>query len=214
VIVQNIGSYYLRIVSNATNTLSSVAVIFDPPQGVVNDAPTYDVMNMPPGEYTVYAALGDCDTGTGERLPGAVSPPVSFVILDRATAADDDLDGMPDLWETRFGLDSSKPEDAAQDADSDGLTNYQEMLAGTDPSDPQSNLAINLIRLSEGYLELFFPSAGGRTYRILRNSSPTSLGWTPLGNPVRGGGTGYSGFNVPTDQLRSNDFFRVVLEAE
>jgi len=45
---------------------------------------------------------------------------------------DDDLDGLPDAWELRFGLDPTI-DDALEDPDGDGLDNLGEFLAGTLP---------------------------------------------------------------------------------
>src|SRR5262249_49237911 len=104
--------------------------------------------------------------------------------------------------------------DATEDADGDGMTNYEEMLAGTDPSDPKSNLSIDLVRVSEGWLELFFPSAGGKTYHLERRDALVPSGWSQLGIPHRGARNGIDGFRVPPDQLRSGDMFRVVLETQ
>lgn len=52
---------------------------------------------------------------------------------------DTDGDGMPDVWENKYGLNPKDPTDANLDKDNDGFTNLQEFLAGTDPTDPNSN---------------------------------------------------------------------------
>ena len=47
---------------------------------------------------------------------------------------DSDEDGMPDDWEKRFGLNSSKAADGSRDSDGDGYTNVEEFLNDTDPT--------------------------------------------------------------------------------
>lgn len=47
---------------------------------------------------------------------------------------DSDSDGMPDEWETKFGLDANDASDGAGDKDRDGYTNVEEWLNGTDPT--------------------------------------------------------------------------------
>jgi hypothetical protein len=49
-------------------------------------------------------------------------------------AKDSDSDGMPDAWETRYGLDPNDPSDATSDQDNDGVSALDEFLAGTIPS--------------------------------------------------------------------------------
>jgi hypothetical protein len=48
--------------------------------------------------------------------------------------ADADRDGMPDEWETQFGLSPSDPDDSRGDADEDGYTNIEEYLNSTRPA--------------------------------------------------------------------------------
>ena len=46
---------------------------------------------------------------------------------------DSDLDGMPDEWETKHGLDPNDALDNKADQDGDGYTNIEEFINGTEP---------------------------------------------------------------------------------
>lgn len=61
----------------------------------------------------------------------------TFVAVD-PEIGDSDLDGMPDAYETMFGLDTAS-NDAADDLDTDGLPNAAELRQGTDPSQASSD---------------------------------------------------------------------------
>lgn len=52
---------------------------------------------------------------------------------------DSDNDGMPDLWEKKYGLNPLDPMDADGDLDNDGFTNLEEYVAKTLPNDPKSH---------------------------------------------------------------------------
>lgn len=49
--------------------------------------------------------------------------------------ADADADGMPDAWETKYGLNPNNPSDASVDSDGDGYPNIEEYLNGTNPQE-------------------------------------------------------------------------------
>ena len=61
------------------------------------------------------------------------------VIRIRPTDADDDEDGMPDVWEFTHGLHPLDASDAELDKDEDGLSNLEEFNIGTTPNDSDSD---------------------------------------------------------------------------
>jgi hypothetical protein len=86
-------------------------------------------------------------------------------------ASDRDDDGMPDTWETAFGLNPDNPSDAASDADHDGLTAYAEYRAGTDPNDAQSVFKfIHVQPHQQGGIVVKWSSVEGKTYTLERST--------------------------------------------
>lgn len=61
------------------------------------------------------------------------------VLVKVDPSLDSDGDGLPDAWETQFGLDPANPADAAGDLDFDTLSNLQEFELGTDPTEIDSD---------------------------------------------------------------------------
>lgn len=47
---------------------------------------------------------------------------------------DSDADGMPDAWETKYGLDPQDPDDASGDLNGDGYTHIEDFLYGLEPT--------------------------------------------------------------------------------
>jgi len=63
-----------------------------------------------------------------------------FVVASGSVATtDNDSDGMPNSWETQYGLNPNYSGDASQDLDGDGYTNLEEYQAGTDPTSASSH---------------------------------------------------------------------------
>ena len=68
----------------------------------------------------------------------AAGNPTKVEIKTDPAHADTDGDGMPDEWETRYGLNPSV-NDAGEDLDADGLTNLDEYQRGTKPNDTDTD---------------------------------------------------------------------------
>ena len=81
------------------------------------------------------------------------------------TSTDTDGDGMPDAFETTYGL-STSVADANVDSDGDGMTNAQEFRARTDPSNSASLLRLGAPAFAGSDAIVPLPSVLGVTYRI------------------------------------------------
>lgn len=88
-----------------------------------------------------FSNLQEWNSGTDPMSPdlGRESSSVSGVFAlntaqySHPVTQDTDLDGMPDWWEQKYGLQLTV-KDAALDPDNDGLSNLAEFLAGTHPA--------------------------------------------------------------------------------
>jgi hypothetical protein len=140
-------------------------------------------------------ACGDGDSGTGTNLqhawiaPGAYSlqlivsdgeyaatGAVSVLALD--ASADDNSDGLPDLWQFRmFGSTNAPGARPSDDPDGDGLNNFGEWKAGTDPTNVMSVLRVSRVESLGAEIVIAWPSVAGRHYAI---DGSTNL---PLGFP-------------------------------
>src|SRR5262249_52478807 len=102
----------------------------------VVDRPTFSTpFNLPAGRFGATTQVSRV-TADGLRIvlnsldslvPEANPPELNIYVM----SLDLDHDGMPDWWETRFGLNPNDPTDAPLDADGDGATNLQEYLQST-----------------------------------------------------------------------------------
>ena len=146
------GPFLVGVVYNDANSNG----FYDPGEGIVNarvmpSAGTYYANTSASGGYAIpmQAIVGPVLVTISGQGITSVTLQVTLngtdnAKLDLDTAAppasvDDDSDGMPNAWETQYGLNPADPADAAQDADGDGYTNLQEYQAGTDPTNPASN---------------------------------------------------------------------------
>lgn len=116
------------------------------PRVTTNDAGTYQVI------------ISNILTG----LPGlAKSKTATLTVL-----ADTDRDGMPDAWETQYGLRPLDPADAAADPDLDGASNLEEYGAGTNPTNALSHLRLEARAIAGAGGALRFEGVSNRTYTV------------------------------------------------
>ena len=98
--------------------------------------------------------------------------------------ADNDSDGLPDVWESQNGLQPTNAfgtHGGEGDYDGDGLTNFEEYLFGLSPRIPDSQLApkTSVSIANNGDFELRFDALQGRNHQV--EWSENLDDWFPLG---------------------------------
>jgi hypothetical protein len=94
---------------------------------------------------------------------------------------DSDSDGLPDSYETLYGLNPNNPADAGLDLDSDGSSNLSEFLAGTVPNDPASVFGLkSLTILPSGNAVLQFEAKANKAYSVLVSSTLQPGSWEKI----------------------------------
>ena len=68
----------------------------------------------------------------------------------------------------------------------DGMTNLQEYLARTNPRGRTSVLRVTAVAFESGGFKVFFPTASGVVYRLMRSYDLRS--WAPVGPDISGTG--------------------------
>ena len=135
----------------------------------------YIVTNVQPG-LTNYAVT----VTNAAKLNGNFSTSAFLYILP-----DSDGDGLPDEWETRYGLDPNSGGDALEDFDGDGMSNRAEYIAGTNPTNSLSYLKVDAAVLGGG-AAVSFGAISNRTYTIQFTDALGSGPWINLGDvPAR-----------------------------
>ncbi len=95
-------------------------------------------------------------------------------------AADTDGDGIPDSWESAYGLNPTNAADANLDGDGDGMKNLQEYLAGTNPTNALSRLALMLLPAVSNSIVFQFSTVSNKSYTVEYRDSLSTGMWLRL----------------------------------
>ena len=124
------------------------------------------------------------------RLSAAVggSPGTPDLASLAGPGGDTDADGLPDVWELRFGLivGEAASDRGGDDRDADGVNNFGEFLAGTNPVAAASVMTLSAEVVAAGQIRLRWTRLPGRAVRVLVSESPGERFRVLVDVPARG----------------------------
>jgi hypothetical protein len=133
------------------------------------------VASIPDGAPIPFAA-------TRDPFSGKEQPPVDY-------DPDSDGDGIPDKFETKWGLNPFDPTDANSDLDGDGYSNVEEHQAGTDPVDresfPPPSAKLRLVRTVTDPFRFIFVGISGERFQLNTRAGDRTY-FVALGDDVEG----------------------------
>lgn len=120
------------------------------------------------GQFTNHSSIGGYieSNGSTSNNYNLYNGQINIIFISSLTEeeVDVDNDGIPDDWESIYGL-STTQDNSNFDSDSDGFLDLSEFIAGTNPNDSNSFLSI-LISYENGVYNISFDSIEGRTYSL------------------------------------------------
>lgn len=183
VVVTNVARGTIQI----TNNIAEARFVVSGPTPFEGAGRSLIRSNALTGQYViVYSAVPYYDTPPPQTNILAAGAQILFSGL--YTFPDANQNGISDRWEQENFNEISPGRTAATDTDQDGATDTAEFRAGTNPSDPQSRLEVaSATVLSNNRVKVEWPSASGKTYRIL--GSRDGVVWEVFSAPIRCGST-------------------------
>ena len=145
-------------------------------------------------------------TNYSSGLFGVNMTPITGVAL--TVLADNDRDGMADVWEARFGFNTNNAADALLDFDGDGMSNRDEYQAGTNPTNAQSSLKLTLTMGNPEFLE--FVAQSNVAYAVYYRTNLAFAPWLVLSNISPQSLVRTVRVNAPAPPLPPERYYRAV----
>jgi len=182
-----------RIISSGSNSISATVVNAIDPTAIYDYLDGTSMAAPHVSGALAFAALNfpnDTPTQRIQRILANVTPVPSLagsVItggrLNLARIVDSNVNNLPDWWEQQF-FGQLIGTNFTADPDQDGANNLAEWLAGTNPTNTTSALRLTAIRVAgNGSVQLQWPSAPGRFYRLLSANTVTGP-FSPLATNI------------------------------
>jgi hypothetical protein len=188
-----------------TNNLWQADFVLSGPAYRHAKGPSLVVSNAPPGTYFLeYAEVPYYQRPTSQT--NTLTGGGSLLLQGNYTFADANANGIPDGYElVNFGTVTTN-RTRFTDTDGDGLSDYAEFVAGTDPNNPPPPFRLTPRRLTNGLIQLAWPSVTNHTYRV--HGSANMTGWSPFTDWLPADGTNTI-FTLPAPTNGAPQFFRI-----
>ena len=134
------------------------------------------------------------------------TPGISSPIFNLTVLPDADGDGIPDAWETQYGMNPTNGLAPNADNDGDGMSNGAEYIAGTDPTNALSFLKVELAAASNA-ATVKFGAISNKTYTVLFSDALPGGAWTKLADVLARATNRLE--SVPDPGWTSNRFYRI-----
>ena len=180
-----------------TNNLAAAACTVTGPASFSGSGRSYLATNAPVGEYTItFSPVPYYNTPSSQTATLNVGATVVF--NGNYEIVDANGNGISDTWEQEQFNEVSAGRTAQTDTDQDGLTDLGEFASGTNPNDPASRLELTRLEvlLPGPRIQLTWPSAEGKTYRLL--GSADGQNWIEFSGEIRAAGSETSHAFSPT----------------
>jgi hypothetical protein len=128
-------------------------------------------------------------------------------LVPNATNPDTDGDGIPNVWEDLYGLDSSVSNETA-DVDGDGFSNWEEYVWDTVPTNGNSFFRIGITGTG-----IDFPSSSNRYYTLQFRESLTEGAWSNVPERIVVPGNGITNA-MDHARTTTNGFYRVNVQVD